>query len=280
LVWIRLDDSFYDNPKVEPLSDRAYRLWTYCMGYSGRHLTDGFVPGYKVHELAHTRRSQRYIDELVERRFLEPRGDGYIVHDFLKHNPTREQVEKDRENNAKRQADYQAKKKQGANASNNGVNNGVENYAPSRPVPGIESNNRDSKLVAESDRANAPGPAAISPLKDPRVSKFHEHVSACKGYSASLDLLLVVQRNYASRLDLEEQGLKIKAWAKKHPRLLCSDDFILNWLSGELHPETRRKKGNGDDHGTAVGHSDKREGADPSGDGSPKPEWPEQRNFD
>ncbi len=70
-----------------------------------------------------------------------------MVHDFLKHNPSREQVERDRENHARRQAGFQARRTQGADVSTDGVTDrgtdrgthrvtdGVTNGAPSRPVP-------------------------------------------------------------------------------------------------------------------------------------------------
>jgi hypothetical protein len=44
LTWFKIDDSFYDHPKVFDAPDCAVALWTRAGTWSARNLTDGFVP--------------------------------------------------------------------------------------------------------------------------------------------------------------------------------------------------------------------------------------------
>jgi hypothetical protein len=44
MTWFKIDDSFYDHPKVFDAPDCAVALWTRAGTWSARNLTDGFVP--------------------------------------------------------------------------------------------------------------------------------------------------------------------------------------------------------------------------------------------
>lgn len=103
MTWLRLDDSFYDHPKIDGLTDPAFRLHVAAANYCARHLTDGHITAPAALRLTATSR-QRTIDELVTAHLWDPTPDGYEIHDFLRYNPTREQVEADRRGNARRQA--------------------------------------------------------------------------------------------------------------------------------------------------------------------------------
>ena len=43
MTWIKLDDGFPNNPKILPLSDRAFRLYIEGLCYANQYLTDGFL---------------------------------------------------------------------------------------------------------------------------------------------------------------------------------------------------------------------------------------------
>lgn len=79
-MWIALHDGMPDHPKIEDLSDRAFRalvtLWCWC----GRHLTDGQVTA-TVWRKKTTPAVRR---ELLAARLVDPHDDGSIeIHDFL-----------------------------------------------------------------------------------------------------------------------------------------------------------------------------------------------------
>lgn len=78
--WIVLHDGMPDHPKVEDLSDRAFRtlvrLWCWC----GRHLTDGHVTA-AVWKKITTPTVRR---ELLEAGLVDAYRDGsFVMHDYL-----------------------------------------------------------------------------------------------------------------------------------------------------------------------------------------------------
>lgn len=92
MSWVKLDDRFFDNPKVAALSDAAQLAYLKAVTYCARELTDGFVPLKKAKEYG----SPRVIKELVPGLWELAEG-GFRVHDYLQYNPTRAQVLGERE---------------------------------------------------------------------------------------------------------------------------------------------------------------------------------------
>lgn len=89
-TFIRVHDGMPDHPKVEPLSDKAFRLlietWCWC----SRQRTDGHVPA-AVWRKRGTPAARR---ELVTARLVADLGqEGVQVHDYLKHNRSRAQID-------------------------------------------------------------------------------------------------------------------------------------------------------------------------------------------
>ena len=92
MSWVKLDDRFFDNPKIAALSDAAKCAYLEATCYCARELTDGHVPLNKAKALAG---KPRVVQELVP-HLWEPANNGFMVHDYLKYNPTREQVLRER----------------------------------------------------------------------------------------------------------------------------------------------------------------------------------------
>ena len=94
MSWVKIDDQFTDNPKIAVLSDVAFRAYVSSICYASRNLTDGVVPMRKAKEFAGR---VRIIQELIP-GLWEPLPDGSLaIHDYLKYNPTRDQVLAERE---------------------------------------------------------------------------------------------------------------------------------------------------------------------------------------
>lgn len=93
MSWFKLDDSFFDNPKIIPLSDSAIVCFLKCGTYCASQLTDGFVPERRARDYAG---KAKVLSELVP-SLLESTAGGFMVHDYLKYNPKREQVLKEKE---------------------------------------------------------------------------------------------------------------------------------------------------------------------------------------
>ena len=95
MPYLNLDDNFADHPKVDGLSDSAFRLHVAGLCYASRHLTDGFIPKEKVTRLV-PRFRRPALDELVGTLWITAIG-GFQIHDYLDWNRSREQIEFERE---------------------------------------------------------------------------------------------------------------------------------------------------------------------------------------
>lgn len=108
MPWVKLDDQFPDHPKIDGLSDGAFRLHVAGMCQSARYLTDGLVPAERIPRLIPTYRP-KYLAELVDRLLWVEREGVYEIHDFTKWNKTRDWWEKQREQKADRVRNWRAK---------------------------------------------------------------------------------------------------------------------------------------------------------------------------
>ena len=94
MTWVKLDDNFPDHPKVVGLSVAARWAYVEALCYCARYLTDGALPAAKVKAMT----SAKSRAELVGAElWIDCRDGDYAVHDYLAYNPSREQVEKERQ---------------------------------------------------------------------------------------------------------------------------------------------------------------------------------------
>jgi hypothetical protein len=148
MPWVRFDDHYPVNRKVDGLSDTAFRLHTSAIFWCARNLTDGVVPEDDLELVtARVRAPLRFATELVRRELWHVAGyqcsseqcppsgpDGWTIHDYFEYQPTKTKVMADKAANAERQRLFKDRK---ASQEGNAVSNGVTNAlvtAP-RPVP-------------------------------------------------------------------------------------------------------------------------------------------------
>lgn len=105
--WVKLDDGFAEHPKIDNLSDGAFRLYVAALGYVARNLTDGVIPEARLSRLV-PRYKPAHLAELLDDpygpvwhapghlcdRCPQPPARHYTVHDYLEKNPS---AEKERE---------------------------------------------------------------------------------------------------------------------------------------------------------------------------------------
>ena len=90
--YIRIDVLLPEHPKIDLLSRSArwtlVELWCYC----GRNRTDGIVSAQRWRSFG-TAGERRQIEDAG---FAEPvgNGGGYVMHGYLEHQRSREQIEK------------------------------------------------------------------------------------------------------------------------------------------------------------------------------------------
>jgi streptomycin 6-kinase len=111
MPWARFDDQTPADAKVAEMSDRAFRAWFDGICHAAEKLTDGFIPARIARQLTGT---NKVLKELVPSSWhpanslcsecskwapaviAAASGDGFYIHQYLKYNPTRAEVEEDR----------------------------------------------------------------------------------------------------------------------------------------------------------------------------------------
>ena len=118
MTWVRLDDGFAAHPKVVGLDDRAFRLHICALCYAGQHLTDGAITSQSlrfVGELAQISYPGAIAKRLVSAGLWDAIEDGYEIHDYLRYNSAKADVERERAAARDRMA-----RRRGANVQPNG----------------------------------------------------------------------------------------------------------------------------------------------------------------
>jgi hypothetical protein len=129
MPYLNIDDGIDEHPKVDALSDAAYRLWKASLSYCSRNMTDGVVTLSKARRLTVTGkdavaaelvRSGLWHDlgqpcpdpSCIEARTC--RGEGvqgaYLVHDYLQWNHSKEWWEKRRKDQRERKEKWKKRR--------------------------------------------------------------------------------------------------------------------------------------------------------------------------
>ncbi len=118
MPYLNSDDGFPDHPKVDALSDAAYRLHDAGRHYVAKNLTDGAIPGHRVPRLSRAYKPV-VLRELLTGGVWHEGGEGcgtetcvkgevgeYVVHDYLQWNKPRTWWLAKREKDARRKAEW------------------------------------------------------------------------------------------------------------------------------------------------------------------------------
>lgn len=216
MSWVKLDDRFFDNPKVAALSDGAQLAYLKAVTYCARELTDGYVPVKKAREYA----TARMIKELAP-GLWEPTEGGFVVHDYLDYNPTRAQVQAEREA-AKRRMQGRS------SGRSSGETSGGNSEAPVNPTPHPYPDPDPVKPGGATPAKTAARPPRhrVRPLAESDIAEFRDANPA-----------IDVDRQ-ARRYLTNEQA---KPPGKRHGDQVAG---FKNWLDSEIsdaksHPPTR-----------------------------------------
>lgn len=102
MPYLNMDDNFADHPKVDGLSDGAFRLHVSAMLYAAKHLTDGYIPPERVPRLVPRFKPAQLAELLKSERWIQ-HDDGYRICNYLEWNKSRAWWEKERREGAERQ---------------------------------------------------------------------------------------------------------------------------------------------------------------------------------
>lgn len=173
MAWVKMDDSFPDHPKIAALSDRAFRLHVSAMCLCARSMTDGHVPSAWMKRLGTT---TKLIAELRDHKLWDDAEGGFQIHDFLKYNPSREQVENRREERAESgRKGGLAKAEKLATAMALATTNVVPRPVPSRPPASFHSAGEqppeDSPALSESTDTGLNERMGIMIVANPKIGR-------------------------------------------------------------------------------------------------------------
>lgn len=87
-AWITLADEFPEHPKTLNLSDAAFRAVVELWCYSNRRRTDGRIPAGLIR-----RYGKDTEGELINEGFMLKEGTAYQMHDYLKHQKSKIEIE-------------------------------------------------------------------------------------------------------------------------------------------------------------------------------------------
>jgi hypothetical protein len=132
MTWVRLDDRFPSHRKVALLTDRAFRLHVSAICWCSENLTDGHISDRELTLVTRGRGVKATAQQLEAAGVWDRVDSGWVIHDYLEYNPSREQVLLERKKNAERQERFRQRKNgkptppSGSDdASRNGGSNGV-----------------------------------------------------------------------------------------------------------------------------------------------------------
>ncbi len=103
MTWIKLDDQVTEHPKTAGLSCEAWTLWIHGLTYCSRNLTDGEIPKPYLPRLSPVRRVKKATQELVDAGLWVDEGARIQVHNYVKWQRSKSQIEYDKESSHARQ---------------------------------------------------------------------------------------------------------------------------------------------------------------------------------
>lgn len=90
MTWVRIDDGFYQHPKMVRVGPVGMALQIAALCYCNRNLTDGFIPEEVVPLLIAG--GAKILPKMVELDLWERVKGGYQVHNYLEYQRSKEQV--------------------------------------------------------------------------------------------------------------------------------------------------------------------------------------------
>jgi hypothetical protein len=131
VTWFKVDDQLAFHPKILACTPTAIALWVRAGAWSAGHLTDGALPTHIIRTLGAQRRD---AERLVAVGLWERTDSGYQFHDWADWQPTKAQVEQERERTRERvKAHRNARRNAVTPPVTNAVSNGGGTPAPTRP---------------------------------------------------------------------------------------------------------------------------------------------------
>ena len=175
MVWFKVDDHFWASDKLQGIPARhripAAGLWVIAGSWASGQLTNGRIPEYMLKVWGATPAT---VAALVNAGLWEHESGAYVFRSWLKYQPSKTDVEDEREASKQRMRNLRAKRKglePQKDAENEGMfgrtlPNGSESVRqpdPTRPDPTRPTNTSPKGEVARKRATRIPEPFIVTP---------------------------------------------------------------------------------------------------------------------
>lgn len=165
MAWTRIDDKFLLNPKIQSVGVYGMALYLSSLIYCNSNLTDGFILESVLPMLcgmAYQTPAKKMADVLVDVNLWEKVEGGYQVHDFLKFNKSKQEIELINKTRAKNGAKGGRPAKQ------------TETYSVSKPVSKQDSKQPPINPNPLKDTTTPPYPPESDPKFEALFSAYEK----------------------------------------------------------------------------------------------------------
>ena len=213
MTWIKLDDNAVDHPKVETLSDRAFRWWVKGLSYASRFLTNGLLPPVFWKKVPKQSRA-----ELTTHRLWDWVDPDFQIHDYLAHQSSKEIVSQKKADTAERVRKFREAKRNALLAEQcNALPPQVVTPPVTLPDTEIREQRSDTEIREQSVSA-PPAPLRPVPVVDRRENQnwSKKHGYHVTGFCDWVCLDEQQAGEFAAKIPGDDHPLKqkqIKEWA-------------------------------------------------------------------
>lgn len=241
MTWAKIDDKLHSDTKARKAGMPAMGLWVMCLSHCASHLTDGFVDDTDVEMIGGPGAldlAARLVKVGLWTRDSE--REGYVFHNYLKYNPSAEEVIGAREQAKARRSRKKSPVVDGPASSERNANVGgtdsernanvmrtspddrdtislrtadvfLPRPDPTRPDPTEErAHTQGAREAVESTQTPPSLPAASSPVSAVRMTAQGEILAALQSHEA---LALVATARFAEQLEGRRMGKgSLVAW--------------------------------------------------------------------
>ena len=193
MTWLRLSDTFPEDPRWEVAGAEAMALHVAAMAYCSRNLTDGVIPRTRALRLLAMDDPQAVITALVKTGFWVEDADTYQLVDYLTDQWTRERIETRRAMKKARQDKWLDRAREKRDASHDATPDASRDLPPSHAHthPIKDGYGRGAPTPLADARGASPQPNPSKPrrmtftmpdvAKTPRPSKARPSGGAADG---------------------------------------------------------------------------------------------------
>lgn len=225
MTWVKIDDLVTEHPKCVGLSCEAWTMWLHGLTYSSRNLTDGVIPDAILNRISPCRRPKKAAAELVAAGLWERIENAHSVHDYAKHQRTRDEVQ-----NARASAIERQKRSRERRQASNGGDSSDRVAMMSQRDTGVSHAARHSPVTAQESETESDTDSGNTLLKDATTADPH-----VTGKARAIVSKVRTAASAAGRHDVDalvgRAAAQVTSLLEQHPD--APDQVVVGYLLGQ-----------------------------------------------